>query len=496
MIVKTSAVCLVFLTYMIGFYYRKPHIMIRSTKIFQMVLVAAFLNSVFDLVTIYTVNNRDSVPETINLVAHIIFLLSILSLIYLMFLYLRSFLDANLRFKRKTRIIQAIPFAASAIGILVLPITYIHGKMTDYSLGPKAYALYVSIVVYMILILYYSLRYWDIIDEEKRMAIVLSVPIYTITSIIQMLMPETLVEIVGVLLTMLGLIMSNENTEKYIDEKTKLFNKYSFELVLEELCYKKQNVNMAVLCIYRIENKFDWKQEALVMRDIHRELKVSYLQGYRVSENGVVFLCGSKEKAETVLSQIKRSIADRYGKESIGIETKVFSEEYFTTKGEYIQKAADFCEETGSRFAYIDYLTDIYNRNALERDLAKINTDSEGYYLIADLNDLKIINDSLGHSAGDELLRGFASLLVESVGEDGLAYRQGGDEFAVLYNGDVMRFIRNLQENCELHNRTNSIKISYAIGYSRYDVPDFIDVADRMMYDDKKRIKEIRGTRR
>lgn len=121
---------------------------------------------------------------------------------------MRSYLEADLKFNRIVRGLHSLPFLLSAIGILVLPITYVHGKTTDYSLGPKAYALYGSIVIYLIFILYYCLRYWKLLDEDKRTAIILAVPIYVVISSIQMLMPEVLLEVVGSSLIMLGLILA------------------------------------------------------------------------------------------------------------------------------------------------------------------------------------------------------------------------------------------------------------------------------------------------
>ncbi len=148
-----------------------------------------------------------------------------------------------------------------------------------------------------------------------------------------------------------------------------------------------------------------------------------------------------------------------------------------------------FCTETGSRFAFVDYLTHIYNRNAFERDLASIDEKSGGYYIIADLNDLKIVNDTIGHSAGDELLQSFAYLLAEAAGSDGRAYRQGGDEFAVLYKGDAEEFVRKLAKQCDAHNQVCSVPISYAVGYCSLKEKNFLNIADSMMYEDKRNIK-------
>lgn len=489
-LVKTSVACLLFMIYMIGFYYSKPHIPIKSTRIFQWLIFAALLNSSFDLITICTVNRRDVVPDTVNLIVHIIYLLSILGFIYLLFLYMRSYLETNMHFSKTVRTLQSLPVILSTLGIFVLPITYVHGKTTDYSLGPKAYALYGSLVIYLVLILYYCLRYWKILDREKRMAIILAVPLYIVTALIQMLIPETLVVVVCSTLILLGLILSNENTEKYVDENTTLFNQYSFEKVLDEFAFDKQTLVIAVLCFCKMENNLDWKQDILILNDIHKEIKQYHLYGYRVGENGVVFISNAKERTQLLLERIKVNVENKYGKDSISIETRILTGDDVSTKYSCMRNILAFCSEVGSRLAYIDYLTNIHNRNALERDLLEQQGKDNVYYFIADLNDLKITNDTIGHSAGDKLLQGFACLLTDAVGEDGRAYRQGGDEFAVLYGKDAEEFMKNLEERCRDYNKSCAVPISYAIGYCAIANDDFRDVADRMMYEDKRRKKK------
>lgn len=490
MLIKTPLVCLMFTLYMLWFYYRKPHIPIKSTRIFRFITGVTFVNVLFDLITLYTVNHRDRIPDWVNLLAHIIYLMSILGYIFLLFLYLRSYLEAKLKISKTVRICHRLPLLLSALGILVLPITYVHGETTDYSLGPKAYALYVSVVIYLILILYYSLRYWESLDKEKRMAIILAVPIFVSISLIQMLLPETLLVVVASTLILLGLMLSNENAEKYMDEKTSLFNQYSFETVLEEVDFNRQSLHIAVLCFCKTEDNLDWKQDFLILQDIYKEIKPYHLSAYRICENGVVFINTSKGKAETTLAAIKSAVESKCGEKGIHIAAKLLSGEETYSKYKCMQNIIAFCTETGTRFAYIDYLTHIYNRNALERDLERLDENSDGYYIIADLNNLKVVNDTIGHSAGDELLQCFAGLLETAAGNAGRAYRQGGDEFAVLYGQDAQAFLHKLAENCSICNQSRNIPVSYAIGYCRLSDEDFVNIADQMMYADKKRIKQ------
>ncbi|MDE7281203.1 MAG: hypothetical protein K2N36_05635, partial [Ruminiclostridium sp.] len=283
MILKTSIVCLVLILYMCLFYYRKPHLKIKSTKMFGRLIIAAVAASVFDLITVYTVNHRETVPDVINLAAHIIYLYSILMFAYFLFLYMKSCLQREHKINRKVQILQSIPVAVSTIGILFLPISYVSGINTDYSSGPKVYALYISVVFYLVFILYYCLRYWNILDTERRLAIVLAVPIYIIGSAVQMIFTEIFMVVVGTTLIMMGLILSNENTEKFMDEKTGLFNQYSFEVVVDEYEFSRRKNAVGVICFCETSDSFDINKDGEFLSEIQKEMRYTHhIHGYRV----------------------------------------------------------------------------------------------------------------------------------------------------------------------------------------------------------------------
>ena len=80
-----------------------------------------------------------------------------------------------------------------------------------------------------------------------------------------------------------------------------------------------------------------------------------------------------------------------------------------------------------------DQTTRLLNRRAFEEDKAELTLpDGDFTYVTADLNGLKTVNDTLGHAAGDELIRGAAECLEKCLGGYGKVYRIGGDEFAAL----------------------------------------------------------------
>jgi diguanylate cyclase (GGDEF)-like protein len=91
-----------------------------------------------------------------------------------------------------------------------------------------------------------------------------------------------------------------------------------------------------------------------------------------------------------------------------------------------------------------DSLTGLGNRGRLQVDLpTSIEAADEGHplrLLLFDLNGFKHYNDSFGHPAGDELLIRLGAALRDALGEDGAAYRIGGDEFCVLLTCPPDRF--------------------------------------------------------
>jgi two-component system cell cycle response regulator len=87
-----------------------------------------------------------------------------------------------------------------------------------------------------------------------------------------------------------------------------------------------------------------------------------------------------------------------------------------------------------------DQLTGLGNQGRLQVDLAGRCSRAEEEpttLVMLDLNGFKHYNDSFGHPAGDAMLTRLGGQLGEAIGADGFAYRIGGDEFAVLLDGDV-----------------------------------------------------------
>lgn len=103
--------------------------------------------------------------------------------------------------------------------------------------------------------------------------------------------------------------------------------------------------------------------------------------------------------------------------------------------------------------ANTDLLTGLGNRNAFNVALNNLEAlpDKTGIgIVIIDLDDLKQVNDSLGHPAGDEYIRAGGSLAQRFIEPSNALYRVGGDEFAAFIRqtcaGELSDLVRSMEE--------------------------------------------------
>lgn len=151
--------------------------------------------------------------------------------------------------------------------------------------------------------------------------------------------------------------------------------------------------------------------------------------------------------------------------------------------------------------AYVDLHTGLPNKSKCEELFHNVEfIKSPTACIVFDLNNLKRVNDSMGHSMGDQLILNFARLLRNSIPAKDFVGRYGGDEFvAVVYDASRESVTAILDELSRETNQFNSygthIKISYAHGwalssdYNECTLRTLFDKADKYMYENKQQSK-------
>ena len=133
----------------------------------------------------------------------------------------------------------------------------------------------------------------------------------------------------------------------------------------------------------------------------------------------------------------------------------------------------------------IDTLTSVRNRNEMNNRVDCIVEGKEPVpqaVLFADLNGLKRVNDEQGHAAGDKMLRAAASIL-QSVFQDGVVYRAGGDEFMILVNEINEEEVQDRVARVHfLSGKTENVRFSIGVCYGKKDIRKAMRLADERMY--------------
>lgn len=152
-----------------------------------------------------------------------------------------------------------------------------------------------------------------------------------------------------------------------------------------------------------------------------------------------------------------------------------------------------------------DELTKCFNRRAYDLDMENLDLNTEWVYISLDLNGLKKANDTLGHSAGDELICAAANCMKFAFASYGKIYRIGVDEFVVLIQESVSNIDSILQVfDTTIHDwhgkYSNSISVSYGVVKSTEQDFDSIysvsKLADERMYKSKSEFYNMSGNDR
>ncbi|WP_104992487.1 GGDEF domain-containing protein [Deinococcus sp. NW-56] len=147
--------------------------------------------------------------------------------------------------------------------------------------------------------------------------------------------------------------------------------------------------------------------------------------------------------------------------------------------------------QTMHDLAHRDSLTGLLNRRALERDLVGYPRRAGAVLAVIDVDGLKGVNDSLGHAAGDDLLRRFAAGFARAVGPGGRAYRISGDEFALLIPGPASPDLEELAESVAAEVRRTYPQAGASVGGAPWQAGEsasaWLARADRAMYRHKER---------
>ena len=123
----------------------------------------------------------------------------------------------------------------------------------------------------------------------------------------------------------------------------------------------------------------------------------------------------------------------------------------------------------------VDTLTGIYNRNKLNEIFINKKECKKREYsiIILDIDNFKTVNDTLGHSIGDQVLKEFAKILKSNIRATDFLGRWGGEEFIIVCSNirkdKAFKVAQELRKKIENHNFPKNLKLTASMGISEYN---------------------------
>lgn len=152
-----------------------------------------------------------------------------------------------------------------------------------------------------------------------------------------------------------------------------------------------------------------------------------------------------------------------------------------------------------------DIQCQIKNRSAFEKEMRQHQARKNATLFVFDLNNLKLVNDSCGHSEGDVLIKSAATLLNHCFSQMGEVFRIGGDEFSAICDEftdeKAEQALVSLKQLLDNFNKNVTNKVEMAHGYAHYDrdatetIYTALSRADDAMYAHKSNLKAALGRR-
>ncbi|MDQ0253047.1 diguanylate cyclase (GGDEF)-like protein [Evansella vedderi] len=153
------------------------------------------------------------------------------------------------------------------------------------------------------------------------------------------------------------------------------------------------------------------------------------------------------------------------------------------------------------KLSKVDALTGLYNHKTFQEYMDHLVKQSKTYAMplqlaVLDIDNFKQINDSYGHSVGDQVLTRVADAIIENVSQDDIAARYGGEEFAILLTNKNMKVAFNTIEEIRIHienvkhREIQGEKVTVSIGLKNYDPSlsklEFFQATDALLYEAKR----------
>lgn len=489
--------CLLVTIYISLLFRRKQRLRTSTSTAFLFMTIFGIVHILFAVITEYTVNNRETVSPVINFIAHVIFLISITAILMMVLIYsVRCIEKACLRSLRPIIMVIFIVSIAFMLAEAATPIDYVDSEFGSYSLGAKAYCLYGFCAFFFALSTLLLVRFRKELHNEKRGALFTANLVIIVIGAIQIFFPFILLSGLGATVIILNFMIMIEDTRTYVSPDTTLYNKDGCNELIKEMLVEDKKFRLGVYAFSGNPERI-----TLAMLAVQKTLpeKKSHCVCCTLGDNLLVivpmrkFFYGHYDLPEDLPEH--KPVNERY---SCVLQIMEFGDEHSLSK--VMEKIFTVRDRFNDRVHQQDELTETMGRAFFTQYTEQLISESQDFsFLMMDLDNFKNINDTYGHTIGDEVLKETANVLRATLRNSDCICRIGGDEFAIILSEvtdtmqllDITARIRENLNSMKLNGRTQfpvCCSIGICINNSQRRCESFHEIyaaADRAMYNAK-----------
>lgn len=282
---------------------------------------------------------------------------------------------------------------------------------------------------------------------------------------------------------------------KILGDVSRLKKRYPFIAIPALIICIGSIVNLFVPVFYRITSEFVYERTSLspvlfITNYLYLGYAVVLTYKYRNKVNKYLFMPIIIFMIPIIVASITQFIF--YGYSLIWLGTAIALNSLYNN----VQNEASYIDPLSGLFTR-QYLTSYLNQHMKEG-----SGDNKIMGIMLDIDHFKVINDTYGHFVGDEAITSAGEILRDSVSNNSIVARYGGDEFVIICrNGeleDIKKIIDKINELAEELNHSNkhNYLLSFSSGYAKCDnnddIDSFLKKLDVAMYINKKQKESIK----
>ena len=300
-----------------------------STRMFNRVLIGTGINLVFDIATVYTITHMDTVPEWVNNWCHRFFVLTLVSVMLALYLYIEAIGRKQKRFTRWQLTLRLLPYYA-ALGLIAFgDIQYYCGADGAYSYGLMPAAVYIIAAFYTIAVPVSAWHFNKTLQKERLATVCIGTGIWLAAVLIQLFVPTLLISGLALVLLVFFFYLSFQNSGALRHSGTNIFNEHAFKFALDEQTAKGEAffvVNVLMRDITETRNSLGEQLCNRMLAELAEELTDKTGTNVYYFADALRLILHSEQEAEAYLPKIRNCFA---GERTVGyIKTSLMTSYY------------------------------------------------------------------------------------------------------------------------------------------------------------------------